>query len=243
MTQDQLYAVIKEHPGTNYGELCRLLGLDSKEATRVGVSSALGTLVKNGRVRKQLPPGHKLRGGWYYPTSEEAIKAMISVPDTATRKASEPPSIAAPEPSTLDEIARLLGHRIAELLMGAVRAELDSQLLQLKEQLIESQLPRGSTKVQLPKVLIIGLLPAQAAMITGEFKDCLDLRFWKNGVQQQLFATARYMNHVIGMTDFMQHSDEEQVKKLPHYIRVGGGMTTLREKLTELYVIDSEEQT
>lgn len=91
----------------------------------------------------------------------------------------------------------------------------------------------GSTK---PKVLIAGLLPAQAEEVKKDFSKLLDLKFWRSDESKdQLRALSKNCQVSVGMTNFMGHPADALLKDLsPRYIRHSGGIKTLKAALQEL---------
>ena len=91
-----------------------------------------------------------------------------------------------------------------------------------------------------PRVMIVGLIASQAQMIEGEYKQCLNLRFClADDAKGRGFANnCANVDIVITMTKFINHSIEETIKSAgsdARLVRVTGGMTDLREKLTDIY--------
>ena len=88
------------------------------------------------------------------------------------------------------------------------------------------------------KVLILGLLPQQAGMISEEFGEVFDLHFWKNESHSMLRNMVRNANSVLYMTGVIGHSDIECVESVhgDKPVPINGGMTGLRTALTTLYV-------
>jgi len=86
-------------------------------------------------------------------------------------------------------------------------------------------------------VLIVGLLPRQETLIKMEFGGKYKLRFHKcekSNNPSDVEDKVKHVHKVIGVTDFMSHSEEAAIKKCAkegQYVRVGGGMTKLREEL------------
>lgn len=89
------------------------------------------------------------------------------------------------------------------------------------------------------KVLIVGLLPQQAGMISMEFSDALDLSFWKDESTSQLRNSARAADVVVLFTSKISHSHLETVKSVQTKVKqCPGGMTALRDMLTNIFVED-----
>jgi hypothetical protein len=97
-----------------------------------------------------------------------------------------------------------------------------------------------------PRIGIASLLDQQAAMIEREFSQVLDLRIIKSGDgrgARQIGEALASCDVVVGLVNFMGHSMEAAIKaKGAKVVKVGGGMTALREKLTELYVQSADRK-
>lgn len=88
------------------------------------------------------------------------------------------------------------------------------------------------------KVTIIGLFDAHAAHIEREFKDAFDLRIYNIDQAKGPGVLARMKDSeaVFIMTRFVNHTVENLAKVAGvKPIRVNGGQTAIRDKLTELY--------
>jgi hypothetical protein len=93
-----------------------------------------------------------------------------------------------------------------------------------------------TTKPKKHRVIVAGVLNAQAKKIEEAYKDKLDLRFW---TKDQSSETLRSMLHqadaVVGMVGFLSHSHDGILKasKIP-YIPVSGGVTAIKQALERL---------
>lgn len=85
-------------------------------------------------------------------------------------------------------------------------------------------------------VLVVGLKGSQVTEIERSFSKCLDLRFCSSDQSKdQLRRMSATADVVVGFTDFLSHSHEDIVKaRAAHYIRSGGGMTSLKATLGKL---------
>lgn len=131
---------------------------------------------------------------------------------------------------------------VAEVIVLAPEQTLEAKNRDNEEQNIISLNSRGKTRT--PKKIsknfaatIVGLLPGQAHMIKTEFKFA-KLSFVSTDARNgsQLTSLSKNSNTVILMTDFIRHSSVESVRSVHgNWVYVTGGMSTLREKLRELY--------
>lgn len=93
--------------------------------------------------------------------------------------------------------------------------------------------PKSGSK----KVLIVGLLPQQAGMINSEFGDCFDLSFWKDDGIDKLRALAASADVSLVHIAHTSHGTTEIAKKHSKDFRqVTGGMSSMRDELTKLFV-------
>ncbi len=84
---------------------------------------------------------------------------------------------------------------------------------------------------------IVGLLPGQAHLIKNDFKFA-KLSFVSSDARNnsQLVSLSKSKNAVIFMTDFIRHAAVDSVRAANgNWVYVTGGMSSLREKLQELY--------
>lgn len=99
-----------------------------------------------------------------------------------------------------------------------------------------SPAPQSEAKLT---VTIFGLLDAQAAMIDSEFGRDLNLRFVRSSdaASQRARGLIRTSDYVVTMAGFISHSTEDLIRSMgARLVRVSGGMTSLRNELTRLYV-------
>lgn len=141
-------------------------------------------------------------------------------------------------------IGEVLGAHVARAVLRAVEEEVNVIVEAMKREIkaqLESELHtpvKAQPKVRKPKLLVVGLLPAQAGMVSSEFYDAFDLRFVEtNANLQQLRDSARGVDRVLLFTGKVSHSNQEAIRSVGAPIEyVSGGMTSLRDKLTTLFV-------
>ena len=156
----------------------------------------------------------------------------------------EPEPTPAPVPGlSLDLVLQELVEVLSDTIVAKVVEEVNRKLpLKLKESLPETVTSVQSLKITveekplLQKVLIVGLLPQQAGVITQEFHQCFDLRFFKEGNHHLLKDMARGVDRIILHTNHLGHSTEASIKSLgKEYEYCSGGLTALKNRLTNLY--------
>lgn len=85
-----------------------------------------------------------------------------------------------------------------------------------------------------PRVLIMGLLPAQTNMIRREFDDFLDLRFWSvDDGASSLRSQAQHADLVVSFASHMRAGREAAAKSaaIGPFVRCHGGVSSLRKML------------
>lgn len=86
------------------------------------------------------------------------------------------------------------------------------------------------------RVIVVGAKGDQARMLENEFKEELDLRIFDQNITDiRLRQASEHARKVVLWTNFVSHHHQNNVprEKLEW---VSGGMTKMREKLTEIYV-------
>lgn len=111
---------------------------------------------------------------------------------------------------------------------GSVSSSIDKPVIT-----IELDLPKPTPKTHLPRVMIYGLFKPQQEIVKSNWKNKFDLRFIdfkSNGINKM------ELDYCIGMTKFMNHSVDGNLKKLygDHYIRVNGAVSDLQKHLNDL---------
>ncbi|MDE2097553.1 MAG: hypothetical protein KGL39_09930 [Patescibacteria group bacterium] len=179
---------------------------------------------------------------------KEDIQALVPIIDTRLRlkktvetplalaKVEEQPIPFLPNESVkpVDPIERLSG-ALEFYIEQIVEKRLEALIERLTDRLGKDTSTKPEEKVKHSRILIGGLLPGQVNMIRQEFGNRFDLRFWlATESTDRLRAGAGHADRVYLMTDFINHSQEETIKRKDNYERISGGMTALREKLALL---------
>lgn len=136
-----------------------------------------------------------------------------------------------------DAIARGLGAvELALVTNDAGVADIQAKRVQPEE--IFKPLKRQS-------VTVVGLLAGQAQMITSEFGKEFNLHFVSSSKNEahRLSSLCKTSDAVIAMTGFISHSLDKIIKSSGvRLIRVSGGMSSLRDSLTQLYLQSEAEE-
>lgn len=242
----QIEAFVAANPGATSGTVAAHLSIARNRA-----GASLQYLFKHGRLHRELNGTTITNVPFYayYPTnhkpSENVAKASENV--TKPRKASTP-SRTRTNATTLDlnALVENLATSLADTLAQQVAAKLKDRLMaqlattlpalaapppQIHAPIINE--PRASKK----RVLIAGLLPQQAGMIQSEFGEVFDLSFWKDESLHALKSRAESAEVTITFTSKIGHAAENAIKATStEYHRCVGGMTSLRDMLTRMYV-------
>lgn len=93
---------------------------------------------------------------------------------------------------------------------------------------------------RLKRILVLGLIPNQIQEVTSEFKDALDLRFWRTDQSSNLLKSlCKQVDNTVVMTDFIGHAHETIIKNADvPFIRQTGGISKLKDTLTTIYAND-----
>lgn len=244
----QIRDFIAAHPGTTNRAIIDALGF-----TPTYVASATTHDFKDGKLERrqtaQTITNAPIYGYWLPGTMPNNV---VSPPDNVPvppKAAAKPKSSALSIDGIIDQLAGALALQVASRLKDRLVDELqglvphassDDPVRPLLEDIKARVLAAPPERKRLPVVLIVGLLPAQAGAIQNEFHDVYDLRFWKDESISQLKDLVRGADHVLTFTSKISHTAvgaiEAAGKKAVH---VAGGMTSLRDVLTTMYVEQS----
>ena len=144
-----------------------------------------------------------------------------------------------------ERLSSALSDLVVQAISAKLNAKLHSKTVARLEDVIDNMLPNevasiedeAANRMKLANVVIVGLLPDQENMIKDEFKDCFRLRFWKDGNPKSLREISGNADHILTFVDKIGHKHEDAILasgRKPD--RVTGGMSSLRKRLTEIYV-------
>jgi hypothetical protein len=138
----------------------------------------------------------------------------------------------------IDSMVNQFANSIAEVIAARIVSALNLQLPTHIDALVD-QYKNGSgpKKEALPKVIIAGLLPAQAGLMVAEFGKELDFAF----IEQTEASNSKRIDQLLeshpmvyAMVSFMNHSLDGKLNKGARvYQRISGGLTSLRNALRE----------
>lgn len=169
---------------------------------------------------------------------DSAMTAAVQQPAAASEPASVPlPAVELPKPDPLDDAIGALADHLAELVYKRLRMHLQQRAEGLLQAVANAATHSDTQRKR--KVMVIGGTGQQAAILQQEFGKLLDLRFKSSDTATpHVVASAVEMDHVLAWTDFISHHMTEALTAANvKYIAVRGGMSAVREKLTEIYVL------
>ena len=158
-----------------------------------------------------------------------------------------------PQPTQPDDIATMIqsiGNALAKQIVAQVAINLQPLLQRELAQVIPQQpveIPQLDVKAlistqtapkreRLTKVGIVGLLPQNAGVISTEFHDKFDLKFWDGGSNASLKSLGISCEYVL-CTKWCGHKHVETLKSVGANTRfLPGGMESIRETLINMYV-------
>ena len=215
---DKVLDAIRQHGPTTTSAMTSRLGCGS---VGMPTKAEVQKCVHNLAYRKHLASTGTGRDRVYYIPSE--LRAGVS-PTPA-------PTPALDLSALIDSMTTSLANQFAASLAAKLAAAVESQLAT----------PQGGGKgtVRKPRVTVVGLLPGQAALIEKEFGDAVELHFVTSDqtASQKLKGLCRTSAAVLTMTGFISHAAEDLIKANGgNLVRVSGGMSSLRDSITEAYV-------
>jgi hypothetical protein len=123
--------------------------------------------------------------------------------------------------------------------MAAILAELSkTHVVVEKTACVQRQIhkPKEDPKDRELKVLVAGVLPAQAANLSFLYGNKMDLRFWYSSESASSGGTLPDVDYVVGVTSFISHSLDGKLRKCfkSRYQRIIGAITSVNKTLDDL---------
>jgi hypothetical protein len=199
-----------------------------------GVSLALA----QGTPQLAIPPAAT-------PSPEDALTAFASLQAAAPAAYAAPaaahvPPAASPEAPAASGPVTSAGHDTAEDGEAGSEASLESDAQAAPRPVLHVASVREVPQKK-PKVLVVGLLPNQAGIVQSEFYEAFDIRFAESDTPtKRLESMASDCDRVMLMTNFISHSTQDAVKKHPGFERIQGGVSKVKDRLTELFIASEE---
>ena len=249
---ERIIACVEDHPGATTGQVAEML-----QHQRASINPMMSQLAKKGRLTRTLlghTPSNIAFYGYWPATAqlsnvqESVSNVQESAPKASKRRKASTPSRTRTNATALDlnALVENLATSLADTLAQQVAAKLKDRLMaQLATTLPALAAPPpqihapiiNEPRAHKPKVLIAGLLPQQAGMIQSEFGEVFDLAFWKDESLHALKSRAESAEVTITFTSKIGHAAESAIKTTStEYHRCVGGMTSLRDMLTRMYV-------
>lgn len=132
--------------------------------------------------------------------------------------------------------------------MTAVLAELSkTHVIVAKTECVQRKIqkPKQAARMRQLKVLVAGVLPAQAANLSAIYGKALDLRFWYSTESAGSGGTLPNVDYVVGVVSFISHSLDSKLKDTfkARYHRIVGAVTAVDHVLAEVLQTGKEKVT
>lgn len=249
---ERIIACVEDHPGATSGQVAKML-----QHQRASINPMMSQLAKKGRLTRTIighTPSNIAFYGYWPATAqlsnvqEPVSNVQESAPKASKRRKESTHSRTRTNATTLDlnalvedlatSLADTLAQQVATKLKDKLMAQLATQLPALGAPPPQIHAPIiNEPKARKKRVLIAGLLPQQAGMIQSEFGEVFDLSFWKDESLHALKSRAESADVTITFTSKIGHAAENAIKTTStEYHRCVGGMTSLRDMLTRMYV-------
>lgn len=241
----QIRAYIQDNPGKTASEIATAV-----DWTVQRVSAALWTELRKPKPVIRREPHHVSITNTpvyaYYFDREQPARKVVKVEKPAVL--AEKPAVLKESPSgSIEDLADKLARAIASHVANRVSTHIELALRNIiptaevaplsPQQLADSIKVLPDLRPKKPTVLIAGLLPNQAGIISTEFGEVFDLRFFMTDDNlRHLKSMVSSVDHVFTFTSKVSHGVEEVMTSQGHKIhRCSGGMTMLKDQLLKLY--------
>ena len=182
----------------------------------------LVTPTMNKRERLTTVRARRDNGKTSQPIQSDDIASMIQNLGKALAKQIAAQVALSLQPMLQRELAAVIPEQPVEIPQLDVKALISTQTAPKRE--------------RLTKVGIVGLLPQNAGVISTEFHDKFDLKFWDGGSNSSLKSLGISCEYVL-CTKWCGHKHVETLKSVGANTRfLPGGMEQLRETLVNLYL-------
>ena len=152
---------------------------------------------------------------------KRAAQPAIKLPEKVVDPLPEPQFIS----NTLDELVNAVAQRIASTIKESIHAAV--QELEHEFKLKKHDPTYDKSNFHVPRIVIVGLLDAQARMVETEYGNKYDFKF----VDASKTVSEKSVVHAdayLIMKNFVTHSIYGIYQKLPNHVLIDGGMATLR---------------
>lgn len=229
----KIIAYVEGRDGVTVAQIAEAMNLERK-VVAARLSQCINKLYREVDTAT-MPP----RYIWY---PKSAAKERVAKPQAAVATAEAPArkSYAGLFDKAVDSFV--------EAIVGNVMGQVEAKLTHALEEKVSAVISAIPARINPPlleaprktkkSVCLVGLLPAQAGMIQQEFGDVFDLKFIDAGERNgHLKDAVVHSDKTFLMTGFISHATQELVKAQGvSPVLVSGGMTRLRDVLTDLFV-------
>ena len=141
--------------------------------------------------------------------------------------------------ASMTGFARTLAQRFEEELLVHLHAATEHAMAtvdnRFQQRLTEARKAVKVNRVELPRVLIVGLQGNQPTDISNEYGEMLDLRFVEATASTNLIRSgSKHADYVVLITKFISHHHQEAVREHPGLIYVNGSTSELKQVLLPL---------
>ena len=141
--------------------------------------------------------------------------------------------------NSITSLAGVIAQRFEEELLAQLHVASEHAMASVddrfKQRLAEARRAVKAPKIDLPKVMIVGLQGSQPNDIVDEYGEVLDLRFIEATSSTSLLkAGAKHSDFVVLVTKFISHHHQEAVREHPGLIYCNGVVSELKDILLPL---------
>lgn len=238
-----IYTYICECPGSTNNQIADALKMTPVRAAALTGQMCKPTAGGPPRLRREQRKAESGRTVYLYFARGAVSRVQVSATDQPSSHRKD---------STLDELIDDMAQQIASRIAESVGRQLATHLSAilpsssapqfdlvqyLKEAIVPPQPTQEASGARAARVLIVGLLPQQAGLISAEFGQAYNLSFWKEEGMEKLKSLCKSADHIVTFSSKLGHHVENTIKSTNRdFKRVMGGMTELRRVLNELGV-------
>ena len=248
MTRDELLAAIRKNDKATNTALAAEFG-----CTPAYMATRTKQLFDKGYVTREIVGRTTTGSDIYGYKAHNGVTPTMNKRERLTTVRERVDNDRTPQPTQPDDISTMIqniGNALAKQIVAQVALNLQPLLQRELAQVIPQQpveIPQLDVKAlistqtapkreRLTKVGIVGLLPQNAGMISTEFHDKFDLKFWDGGSNSSLKSLGISCEYVL-CTKWCGHKHVETLKSVGANTRfLPGGMEQLRETLVNLYL-------
>ncbi len=180
---------------------------------------------KQKNVETPIQPDQKLEE---YQKSEESSVLIEAISTLANEPVIE--SVHASSATSLIELIRKIVKEVISDELNSIISNANDIVNNKTHSVISTPTPP-----KLTKVLLIGLLPNQENIIKNEYSDMFELVFANRELPGGVLkGKASKCANTLVLTDFISHTVEKALSRVHGYVRVSGGISSLRVELNKI---------